>query len=110
ALDGQWAALAAALPGYMTAVQSRIDLLGRKPANRTHAPAPVIDLDAARAGVRRAGSLWSKAQAAFAAGNLGEAVATAKTVEAQLRELAGALNVDLSAPRVASATRVSRRF
>src|ERR1700687_1588715 len=37
ALNEQWSGLAAALPGYMTAIQNRIDLLGKKSAKATRA-------------------------------------------------------------------------
>ncbi|MDB6086720.1 MAG: putative peptidoglycan binding protein [Gammaproteobacteria bacterium] len=93
ALDEQWSVLAAALPGYMTALQARADVLGKK-SNRKLAAG--IDLDAARGGLSDAESLWSKAQAAFATGNLDEAVTTAKTVKVNLEALARTLNVELA--------------
>jgi hypothetical protein len=99
ALTEQWSGLAAALPGYMTAIQSRIDLLSKKSAKKLAAG---IDLDAARAGIKDAGSLWSKAQAAFATGNLDEAVTTAKSVKTNLEGLAGTLKVNLTAPAAAA--------
>jgi hypothetical protein len=42
-------------------------------------------------------SLWSKAQAAFAAGNLDEAVNTAKDVKAKIDALATSVKADLPA-------------
>lgn len=92
ALNGAWASLAAAVPDDVAAVQSRIDLLGRTPARRPTG----IDLDAARANLSHGASLWSKAQAAFATGNMDEAVSIAKALESQLQGLAGSLNVELS--------------
>ena len=74
ALNESWTGLAAELPGDMTALQSRIDLLSKKSSKKLAAG---IDLDAARGGLSNASSIWSKAQAAFAAGNLDEAVTTA---------------------------------
>jgi hypothetical protein len=94
-LDDEWTALAAALPGDVTALQSRLDLLSKKPGKK---PAAGIDLDAAKAGVSDAASLWSKAQAAFATGNLQEAVSAAKDVKAKIDGLAAALKVDLPPP------------
>jgi hypothetical protein len=41
--------------------------------------------------------MWSKAQAAFAAGNLDEAVNTAKGVKAKIVVLAASLKLDLPA-------------
>jgi hypothetical protein len=43
-------------------------------------------------------SLWSKAQAAFATGNLDEAVKTAQDVKSKVEPLASGLKLDLSAP------------
>ncbi len=98
AFNEQWSDLAAVLPGSMTAIQSRIDLLGKKSSKNLAAG---IDLDAARASLSRAASLWSKAQAAFATGNLTEAVTAAKTVSSNLEGLASALKMDLTAPAAA---------
>jgi hypothetical protein len=98
ALTDQWSSLAAALPGDVTAIQARIDLLSKKSSKKLAAG---IDLNAAKASLSDDSSLWSKAQAAFAAGNLDEAVATGKDLKAKLEELATTLKVDLSAPAAA---------
>src|SRR5882672_115197 len=95
ALNDQWTALAGVLPAEVTAVQNRIDLLGKKSSKKLAAG---IDLDAAKAGVGDAASLWSKAQAAFAAGNLDEAVSTAADVKAKVDALAASLKLNLTAP------------
>ena len=94
ALNDQWTALAASLPADVTAIQNRIDLLSRKSSKKQAAG---IDLDAAKAGAGDATSLWSKAQAAFAAGNLDEAVSTAKDVKAKVEALAASLKMNLPA-------------
>ena len=98
ALNDQWTALAAALPAAVAAVQSRIDLLSKKSSKKLAAG---IDLDTAKAGVGDAASLWSKAQAAFAAGNLDEAVSTAKNVKAKVDALA--VSLKMSPPTMAAA-------
>jgi hypothetical protein len=95
ALNEQWSGLAAVLPRSMTAIQSRLGLLGEKSSKQLAAG---IDLDAAKDRLSSATSLWSKAQAAFATGNLTEAVTTAKTVRSDLDRLASTLNMDLTAP------------
>ena len=95
ALNDKWTALAGSVPGYMTAIQNRIDFLGKK-ANKKAAAG--IDLEAAKSGLADAMSLWSKAQAAFAGGNMDEAVSTAQSVKTQVESLAAALKLDLSAP------------
>lgn len=97
-LNDDWTGLAASLPADMAAVQARIDALGKKSAKKAAAG---IDLDAAKLGLADAGSLWSKAQAAFAAGNLDEAVSTAKGVKTKVVALAAALKLDLPAAAAA---------
>jgi hypothetical protein len=94
ALNDEWTGLSGALPGDVTAIQTRIDELSKK-SNKKQAKG--IDLDAAKAGAGDATSLWSKAQAAFAAGNLEEAVSTAKDVKAKVDALAATLKLDLPA-------------
>ena len=96
ALNDQWTGLAAALPGDMTAIQSRIDQLSSKAGKKMAAG---VDLDAAKASVGDVSSLWSKAQAAFASGNLAEAVSTAKEVKTKVEALAASLKVDLPPPQ-----------
>ena len=100
ALNDSWTGLAAALPAEVAAVQSRIDLLSKKSSKKMAAG---IDLGAAKAGMGDATSLWSKAQAAFAAGNLDEAVSTAKDVKAKIEALATSLKLDLPATAAAPA-------
>jgi hypothetical protein len=92
-LNDDWTGLALVLPDDVAAIQARIDLLAKKPNKR---PGSGVDLDAAKSTLSDATSLWSKATAAFAAGNLDEAVATAKAVKAKLGPLAATLNVNLA--------------
>jgi hypothetical protein len=80
-LDDQWRALAGSVPDSLTAVQNRIAEL-RKPSNKRLAAG--LNLDAAQSGVSDAASLWSKAQAAFASGNLDEAVRTGREVKTRV--------------------------
>ena len=94
ALNDEWTGLAGSLPGDVTAIQNRIDELSKK-SNKKQAKG--IDLDAAKTGVGDANSLWSKAQAAFAAGNLDEAVSAAKDVKAKVEAVAASLKLDLPA-------------
>jgi hypothetical protein len=94
ALSEEWSGLAARLPEYMTAIQSRIEFLAKK-SNRKLAAG--IDLDAARGSLSEDSSVWSKAQAAFATGNLREAVTTAKNLETSLEGLASTLKIELNA-------------
>jgi hypothetical protein len=98
-LNDKWTALAGSVPGYLTAIQNRIDFLAKK-ANKKAAAG--IDLDGAKSALGDAMSLWSKAQAAFAAGNLDEAVKTAQDVKSKVEPLASSLKLDLSAPAAKS--------
>jgi hypothetical protein len=93
ALNDKWTALAGSVPGYMTALQNRLDFLAKKVNKKAAAG---IDLDAAKAGLTDAMSLWSKAQAAFAGGNMDEAVSTAQSVKAKVEAVAAAMKFDLS--------------
>lgn len=94
ALNDQWTALAVGVPANLTLIQKRVDFLDKK-ANRKAAAG--MDLAAARSTLNDAMSLWSKAQAAFATGNLDEAVKTAQDVKLKLDPLAADLKLDLAA-------------
>lgn len=106
ALEAQWSGLAATLPEHLAALQSRIDMLGQKSSKKLAAG---MDLDAAQGDLSRGASLWSKAQASFATGNLNEAVAIGNTLEANLSVLAGTLKMDLNPPAVSIKAPASRR-
>jgi hypothetical protein len=93
-LNDSWSALAASVPAEVTAVQNRIDQLSKESAKKKPAD---IDLNAAKGAEAEAVALWSKAQAAFADGNLDEAVGTAKDVKAKIEALAASLKLDLPA-------------
>jgi len=94
-LDDKWMVLAGTVPEYATAVQNRIDVLRKKPGKKAVA---AVDLDAAKLSLDQATSLWSKAQAAFAGGNMDEAVRTAEDVKSRVEALAATLKLDLAAP------------
>jgi hypothetical protein len=93
ALNDQWTGLAGSLPEYVTALRNRIEFLSKKSSKKLAAG---IDLDSAKAGVADAASLWSKAQAAFAAGNLDEAVTTANQVKSKVEGVAATLKLNLA--------------
>jgi hypothetical protein len=100
AMSAQWPALAASLPGLVSSVTSHVAAM----AKSKHLPAGV-DLAAAQTAIGDAGSLWSKAQAAFAAGNVEEAVNTAHDVKAKAEAAAAAIKMKLpnAAPAAAAA-------
>jgi len=90
ALNGNWSNLAGTLPDAVGKIQARITELGK---NRRMARG--IDLASAKSGLEDATSLWSKAQAAFAAGNLEEAVSTAKDVKSKVDAVAETIKLKL---------------
>jgi hypothetical protein len=91
ALNDKWSVLAATVPDSMTAIQNRIDALRKKSGKKIAAG---MSLDAARTSLDEAASLWSKAQAAFASGNMDEAVRTAEDVRTRIEAVAATLNPD----------------
>jgi glutamine synthetase adenylyltransferase len=93
AQNDAWTNLAAVLPDEVTALQGRLnELNSKKPVKKARSGTPkAVDLTAAGAAMTDITALWSKAQAAFAGGNLDEAVATATDVKAR----ADALSVTL---------------
>ncbi len=95
ALNDKWTALADSVPADLTAIQNRMDFLGKKAHKKAAAG---VDLDGVKSALGDAMSLWSKAQAAFAAGNLEEAVKTAQDVKSKAGTLAAGLKLELSAP------------
>ena len=93
-LNEQWTVLAATIPDYIAAVRGRIDLLNKKSSRRLAAG---IDLGAASERIDGAVSLWSKVQAAFATGNMPEAVSAAQRLKMDLEAQAGPLMLNLAA-------------
>jgi hypothetical protein len=89
-LNAGWAQRASGLPEEFAAIERQLDFLA-KPANRK--AAADIDLGAARNAEREAVSLWSKGQAAYAAGNLPEAVQTADAVQARADAIKSAIHL-----------------
>jgi hypothetical protein len=95
ALNDKWMVLAGTVPEYAIAVQNRIDVLRKKTSKKAAAG---LDLDAAKLSLDQATSLWSKAQAAFAGGNMDEAVRTAQDVKSRVEAVAATLKLELTAP------------
>ena len=89
-LNTEWTGFAASLPQGITAVKSRVDVLSK--AKR--APKG-MDLAAAQSSLGDATDGWARAQAAFAGGEVDEAVATAKDVQSNIGVAAAALKLEL---------------
>ncbi|HEY2145415.1 MAG TPA: hypothetical protein VGH12_05045 [Steroidobacteraceae bacterium] len=94
ALTEKWTALAATIPSYAIAIETRMEFLS-KPSNKKAAAG--IDVAGAHAAASDASLLWSKAQAAFATGNMDEAVTAGKDVKSKLESVAATLKLDLAA-------------
>ena len=94
AQNDQWTDLAAAVPDYFPLIQKRVAFLSKKSNQKAAAG---IDLSGATAGLADASALWSKAQAAFAAGNMKEAVGAAADVKSKLEAVAATLKLNLGA-------------
>ncbi len=90
-----WTDLAAVLPDEVSALQNRVDQLNSKtPVKGAPKGAQKgVDVAAATAGIADITSLWSKARAAFAGGNLEEALATANDVKSKADALAATLKI-----------------
>jgi hypothetical protein len=89
-LGSEWTGLAATVPALVAAVSKRVAMLDKS----KHLPAGV-DLAAAKTNIADATSLWSKAQAAFAANNVEEAVTSARSVKAKAEVAAAAVKFSL---------------
>ena len=95
ALNVEWTSFATTLPANAAAIQSRIDFLSRKENQKM---ASGVDLDAARTSLGNATAVWSKAQGAFSAGSLPEAVTIAKSAKTSLDALAASMKLDFKQP------------
>jgi hypothetical protein len=98
ALGSQWTDMASSLPKLVETVKARVDALSKV----RHLPKGV-DLAAAKSALADATGLWEKAQAAFAAGKVEEAVNNAKDGKAKAEAAAAAVNLNL--PTAAAAAK-----
>jgi hypothetical protein len=85
-----WTAMSASLPGLISAVQSRVDVLGKS----KHLPAGV-NLDAAKTALADATGMWTQAQAAATSGDVIGAASTAKMVKEKAEAAAAAIGLKL---------------
>lgn len=96
-LAAQWDAVSASVPTLMATVKARVDALG----NTRHLPKG-IDLPASKSTLADATSLWDKAQSSHTAGNLTDAISTAKEATAKLEVAAGSLKLKLPTAQTAT--------
>jgi hypothetical protein len=97
ALGSQWADVASSLPKLVETVKARVDALSKA----RHLPKGV-DLAAAKSALADATGLWAKAQAAFTAGQVEEAVNNAKDGKARAEAAAAAVKLNLSSAAAAA--------
>jgi hypothetical protein len=90
ALDTEWSGFAASLPQWITDVKNRVDELSK--AKRVPKD---IDLPSAKSALADATDGWGRAQAAMDAGEIDNAIATAKDVKTKTKAAAGALKLEL---------------
>lgn len=94
-LSSEWSALAESLPNRMSALETRVDRLGKRPRDKAAAGADSEARDqaaAARAALKDIYGLWSKARSAFASRNLEEAAKTANEVRTKIDALSDTLS------------------
>jgi hypothetical protein len=89
----EWIDLSASMPKLIDTVSKRVDAL----AKQRHVPKGV-DLAAAHSALVDAADLWSKAQAAFGAGNVDDAVTAARQSRGKAQAAAAAVNLKLEGP------------
>jgi len=82
ALNGEWTTLAANVPAQLAAVTSRVGILSK--SKKLPAGLDKAAFDGAKAATDEATTLWQQATSAQAAGNLEQAVASAKQVKEKL--------------------------
>jgi hypothetical protein len=91
ALTGEWSGLAASLPAQVAAIQGRVDALSK--AKKLPAGIDAAALEAAKASLTDATTLWGQATAAQAAGDMQQAVTLAKQVKEKADGLMTALGM-----------------
>jgi hypothetical protein len=96
AMSAEWPGLAAAIPGLVAQVSGRVATLSKS----AHL-ASDIDLAAAKSGSADATLAWSKAQAAFAAGDVEAAVTSAREAKDKAEAAAAAMKMKLASPAAA---------
>jgi hypothetical protein len=95
ALKTEWMNFVSTVPENVSAIQNRIDFLGKKENKKL---ASGVDLESARTNLSEVNALWSKAQTAYSAGNLADAVTGAKGAKSSLDALANSMKLDFKQP------------
>ena len=82
AFNSEWGTLAADIPAQLAAVTSRVGILSK--SKKLPAGLDATSFEAAKSGTDEAKSLWDQATAAQAAGNMEQAVMSARQVKEKL--------------------------
>jgi hypothetical protein len=94
-LRGAWSSLDAGLPGVVSAVQKRVDILSK--SKKLPAGIEQAAFDGAKSSLAQAKQMWAEAQSAQQNGNLGEAVTKASGVKELLGKVLTALKMPVPA-------------
>jgi len=94
-LRGAWDSLNAGLPGVVSAVQKRVDILSK--SKKLPAGIEQAAFDGAKSSLAEAKQMWAEAQSAQQNGNLGEAMAKASGVKDLLGKVLTALKMPVPA-------------
>lgn len=86
-----WTAMAADLPNMVSAIQSRVDILGK--AKKLPKGMDAAALESAKGGLEMMKSTWTEATAAFSSGSVVDAVAKAQMVKDKGAEVMKALGM-----------------
>jgi hypothetical protein len=90
AMATQWTGLSASVPKLVDSVKSRVDALSKK-SSVPHG----VDLPTAKAAIADAATSWAKAQAAYGAGNIDDAVNAANDTQSKAQAAAAAIKMTL---------------
>jgi len=82
AFNAEWGTLSTDLPAQLAAVTGRVEILSK--SKKLPAGLDAATFDAAKSGAGEAATLWEQATAAQAAGNMEQAVTTARQVKEKL--------------------------
>jgi hypothetical protein len=91
ALNGEWGTLATDIPAQLAAVASRVGILSK--SKKLPAGLDATSFDAVKTGTDEAKTLWDQATSAQAAGNMEQAVTTARQVKGNLDAAMAALGM-----------------
>jgi len=94
-LRGAWTSLSAGLPGVVSTVQKRVDLLSK--SKKLPAGIDQAAFDGAKSSFEQAKQMWTEAQAAQQNGSIGEAVAKASGAKELLGKVLTALKLPVPA-------------